>query len=136
MHPSLAALTKLEDIAYRKNVRPESLQIGAEPSQVLVTPAVEVKTYSPYADGQVSKSPHLLWNPDHAALVCVGIKRVAIVNHVHAHSQQNVDRVGIEGVRRRHPHVGLYPVFMKDPRRILQFDLLHLVRQSRKFAQG
>jgi len=50
--PSLAALTKLENIASRKNLRPEALQIGTELLQVIVLPPVEVKTYSPNADRQ------------------------------------------------------------------------------------
>jgi len=55
--PSLAALTKLENIASRKNLRPEALQIGTELLQVIVLPPVEVKTYSPNADRQFLNRP-------------------------------------------------------------------------------
>src|SRR5579863_10323497 len=86
MHPTLAALTKGENIVYRNYLRSESLQVVAKSLHVIVFPAIEVKTYGPNSHGQAPKSPHLLGNPNHALLVHVRVECVAIVNDVYAHA--------------------------------------------------
>src|ERR1700730_16450548 len=106
MHPSLAALTKGENIVYTNNLRSESLQVVAKSLQVIVFPAIEVKTYGPNPDGQAAKSPHLLGNPNHTLLIHVRVERIAVVDDVYAHAQQNSHGIGIEGVRWRHPDLG------------------------------
>src|SRR5260370_2297910 len=108
---------------------PESPQVGAESPQIIVVPAVEVKAYGPDPDGQPAKTANLLRNPHHAPFVRVGIKRIPVVDDPNSHSQQNADRVRIEGMRGRYADFALAPVVVKDAMASSYLDLLHFTRQ-------